>query len=466
VGATLLVAATGLLASPPAGAATTVGQLFPPVNVCQADTFLQTGVGPGVGSYTVQTFGAITSWSFETGLEAVPGLKLKVAKPIAEGIYMIVGESKAGTQNQLSTNKFPADILVEPGDVVGIYTNGGNTQSCGTITGEPGDTYAWAEGDQPVGLVAGYTRSEKALFPVVATVSGPPASALVIPGCSGGSFEGTVAADIGTEPGFGTVPKAMHYTVDGGPEASAKANSSTGIATIKGVPVGAHTLEYWGEDKAGDLEVVHHTASVFVTKEQPKVRVLSDQNKSVYNRGERGSVTIKAEDPHGLTVDPSVVHQPLETAQAGFYSVPAAATNACGNVGKETYTYTVAPIDKRLRFSRAVFAAVKGGTRVSYVASDASTSAFAIYKGITGVRSHGRCVHGKRARGKPCTQFSEEPVGEFTRTSTGGGNSFRFAGVLDGHRLAAGTYRMTVTPVFDGIYGRTISGSFQVVRGR
>jgi hypothetical protein len=98
---------------------------------------------------------------------------------------------------------------------------------------------------------------------------------LTVPECSDGTFTGVVTADAGT------AAKGLHYTIDGGPELFAQANSATGDVTVAGVPPGAHTIEYWGEDQAGQLERVHHLVSVLVGKRRPKVKVRSDRGEIV-----------------------------------------------------------------------------------------------------------------------------------------------------------------------------------------
>jgi hypothetical protein len=451
-----------------------VGELFPPSSTCAADTFLQTGVGPGNNSYTVPTYGAITSWSFWTGLEPVPALALKVARANGGGSYTIVGESVAGKQLPDQINNFHTDIFVEPGEVLGIYTSGGATPACGTaFEHETGNTYMYVEGNWGPETTTIFQSplpgpAQFSLFPVAAFVSGPPASAVNVPRCSNGTFAATVAAD------EGTVPKAIHYTIDGGAELTGKANGA-GEATLKGVPPGIHTVEYWGEDKTTQLERTRHTATVFVEKTAPKVTITSDQNKSVYDPGEKGTVTIKASDAYGLSVDPSAAHVPLETAAAGFYSLPEVATDNCGNNGKETFTYTVDPVDRGLRLARSAFAAAPSGatiakrgtgTEVSYSASNAGTTRFAIYKGTVGVKHGRRCIlhHKRKLTGKPCVRFGEEPFGEFSSAATEGENSFHFTGRLDGRALKAGEYRLDATPLFDGIFGRIVSARFRIVR--
>ena len=117
--------------------------------------------------------------------------------------------------------------------------------------------------------------------------------------------------------------------------------------------MGYHTLEWWGEDKHGDVERVHHAATVFVTKEKPRLFVTSEQNKSSYSEGERGSLSIRAASPHGLAIDPSTKHIPIETTHPGLFLVPSSTTDNCGNTMTETFSYTVTPIDRHLKLSHS-----------------------------------------------------------------------------------------------------------------
>jgi hypothetical protein len=487
--------AVGLAPTGSASAATFVGQLFVPQNSCSGDTYLQTGVAEG-NTYTVTTPGAITFWNFYVGTEAIPGLALKVAQPLGGGFYVIVGEAVAGKQLTNQVNTFSADIGVEPGDIIGIYTLGSSGfQNCGTAApGVPGDSYVYAFGNWGPGTVtqfqtplegtehgAGELEAPNAIFPVQAWVSNPPITELPVPECSSGSFLGTVYAD------YPTIPKAIHFTVDGGPEGTAKASTTeirtmngvptaVGQATIKGVPVGTHTLEWWGEDKANDLERVHHAAQVFVTKEKPHLNVTSEQGKSSYNEGERGSVKIRANSSHGLALDPSTSHIPIETTHPGLFLVPSETIDNCGNKMTETFSYTVAPIDTHLKLSHSSFVAAHSGpsavagrasgTQISYTASDEGQTSFVVIKGIHGVKRGRNCATARKKvkqGGKPCTVFGEDLVGEFSTSNEQGANAYHFSGRVGGHTLKPGTYRLSATPETDGIYGKTLKTIFTVL---
>jgi hypothetical protein len=124
-------------------------------------------------SYTVAAAGVITSWSFHNGIDALPGLKLKVARPQSGGGFDFVGEAEAGTQNLHALNTFPASIPVQPGDIIGIFV-GSPFGHCGTFTSSSGDTFDQFTGDPPLSTpVSPDTPGSLVRYPVSATVTTP-----------------------------------------------------------------------------------------------------------------------------------------------------------------------------------------------------------------------------------------------------------------------------------------------------
>jgi len=171
----LTAASLLVLGGQAAAATTTVGQDFEAGNViCGSQTDLQTSVSSG-NSYTVATAGVITSWSFHNGIDALPGLKLKVARPQSGGGYVFLGEAAAGTQNPQALNTFPANIPVQPGDIIGIFV-GSPFGHCGTFTNNSGDTFDQFTGDPPLNTstpVFPDTPGSLVRYPVSATVTTP-----------------------------------------------------------------------------------------------------------------------------------------------------------------------------------------------------------------------------------------------------------------------------------------------------
>ena len=131
---------------------------------------------------------------------------------------------------------------------------------------------------------------------VQATIAQSPLSSASIPACSNGQIPVTVS-DVG-----GPGAASVHFRIDGGAEQTVPTNGS-GVGTVT-VPQGRHTLEYWGQDRAGLQEVGHHTTGVLV--DNPTVSITSDQRKNLYVTGERGSVSVSASDSIGsLASNPS-----------------------------------------------------------------------------------------------------------------------------------------------------------------
>ena len=169
-----LIVASFLLFVGEANAGTaTLGQDFEAGNViCGSQTDLQTSVSSG-NSYSVAAPGAITSWSFHNGIDVLPDLKLKVARPQSGGGYLFVGEAAAGTQNLHALNTYPANIPVEAGDIIGIFV-GSPFGHCGTFTSNSGDTFDQFTGDPPLNTpVSPDTSGSLVRFPVSATVTTP-----------------------------------------------------------------------------------------------------------------------------------------------------------------------------------------------------------------------------------------------------------------------------------------------------
>ncbi len=173
--AALSVASVLLLGGEAFGGTSMVGQDFEAGNVlCGNETDLQTSVSSG-NSYTVGAAGVITSWSFHNGIDAQPGLKLKVARPQPGGGYVFVGEAAAGTQNLHALNTYPANIPVQPGDIIGIFV-GSPFGHCGTITSNSGDTSDQFHGDPPLNSPVSPNGSvDLVRFPVSATLTTPDA---------------------------------------------------------------------------------------------------------------------------------------------------------------------------------------------------------------------------------------------------------------------------------------------------
>jgi hypothetical protein len=167
-----LVVAIGLcavLAAPStAGAATQLGETFPPAGGCVGSTALQSGSPDD--RYTVPAPGVITAWSFQASASP-PTLEFKVARPLAGSpdTFTIIGESelKATLPNQLNTYT-DIQIPVLPGDVIGAYYTAGTTD-CARMADAVYEYHSLA-GDQPPGTTAAYSASESVQLDIAATL--------------------------------------------------------------------------------------------------------------------------------------------------------------------------------------------------------------------------------------------------------------------------------------------------------
>ena len=179
--AALCAASFLLLGGEAFGGTLTVGQDFEAGNViCGSETDLQTSVSSG-NPYTVSAAGVITSWSFHNGIDELPGLKLKVARPQPGGGRVFVGEAAAGIQNLHALNTYPANIPVQPGDIIGIFV-GSPFGHCGTFTSNPGDTSDQFIGNPPLNSPVSPNGSvDLVRFPVSATLTTPDAVPNAVP---------------------------------------------------------------------------------------------------------------------------------------------------------------------------------------------------------------------------------------------------------------------------------------------
>jgi hypothetical protein len=81
----------------------------------------------------------------------------------------------AGTQNLHALNTYPADIQVQPGDVIGIFV-GSPFGHCGTFTSNSGDAFDQFTGNPPLNTpVSPDTSGDLVRYPVSATLSTPDA---------------------------------------------------------------------------------------------------------------------------------------------------------------------------------------------------------------------------------------------------------------------------------------------------
>jgi Beta-propeller repeat len=232
------------------------------------------------------------------------------------------------------------------GQVYSSYLGGGDKeQAYGVAVDGAGATY-----------VTGFTSSTSD-FPVVnplqptygggvsdafiAKFAGPdlnaPTSSAVAPIC-----RGPVTASVTDNPG-GSGPAVVLHRLDGGPTQASATSGNPGTAAIA-IPEGNHTLEYWGEDAAGNQEAPSHFLSTQIDTTPPSLSIVGDQGFSSYEVGDHATVTISASDAtSGLAADPSRSHVEVSTANAGHYTASTSTTDRCGNSTSTSFTYRVIP---------------------------------------------------------------------------------------------------------------------------
>ena len=171
----------------------------------------------------------------------------------------------------------------------------------------------------------------------------PPTSTAANPACNkAGSVTVTVTDETG-----GSGAKAVHFKLDGGAETTAATTGNPGTAKIT-VATGKHSVEFWGEDNAGNQEASHHTITVVVDQTKPTISIKSNQGRNVYLIGQKATVRIKATDAlGGLQSNPSRKAAKLSTKKAGRFKFVRTATDKCGNKRSATFRYQVKAVARR-----------------------------------------------------------------------------------------------------------------------
>jgi TolB protein len=203
------------------------------------------------------------------------------------------------------------------------FINGGRNKQLYTMRVD-------GSGKQPITSLVDNQRDNSPNWQPLANVT----STAQVPQCTG-----SVPVTVSDLSGFKSAPKAVHFQIDGGPEQTAPTSGNT--ATIS-VPQGRHSLNYWGENQAGDQERTLHTTEVVVDATRPRLTIRSDQGRTTYRRGQFASVTITARDSlSALVRNPTRRHVRVSTAGLGTHTVRATATDACGNRATARLTYRV-----------------------------------------------------------------------------------------------------------------------------
>jgi uncharacterized repeat protein (TIGR01451 family) len=197
----------------------TLGQVFVPSVGCKLqNTYLQTAVSGG--SYTAPTAGVITSWWYEDGSIATPGLSFKVAHPAGGSQWTVSSSDAAGAQPLGQINSYPARAPVEAGDIIGM---GAGAESFCLGTGDTSDVVSSATGDQQPGQTATYSSQSRRSVPVGAQFESDTDrdhfGDLTQDGCPGafGTVKGCPLADLAvtqaTQTAFAPLGGTITYTL-------------------------------------------------------------------------------------------------------------------------------------------------------------------------------------------------------------------------------------------------------------
>jgi hypothetical protein len=177
LGASLLI----LAAAASSASAATIGQVSPSTDLgCQAGFDWVQAASAGNPSYEVPSGGkTITSWSTNAWTAAGEKMEFKVFRPTgAHGGYSVVGHDGPRDLVPGTTNTFPVNIPVKPGDLLGLHTtttgpcdsNGGSMDTVDSLFGDLGDAGS--------GMFTPNERSLLNVSAVVTTSGGGRAAAL------------------------------------------------------------------------------------------------------------------------------------------------------------------------------------------------------------------------------------------------------------------------------------------------
>jgi hypothetical protein len=130
------------IASSPTWAAVTIGQVSSPTAMasCGPDSdWVQATVTSG-NSYVVSGTGTVTSWTMFGGPNPGDQITMKIWRPVAgqTDLFQVVGHAGPQTITPGGTagNTFPANVRVQPGDILGFHTGSSFTKCSFDAPGE------------------------------------------------------------------------------------------------------------------------------------------------------------------------------------------------------------------------------------------------------------------------------------------------------------------------------------------
>jgi hypothetical protein len=163
LGAAALFAAAWSGPAATGAGAVTIGQLAAaPSNFFCTNAnsdYLQPTVTSG-NTYVVPPFGAtVTEWSTQAGNSA-PGalVAFKAYRLVAGTTYQVVGADQPRAIVPFSLNRFPVNIPVQPGDVIGFNLLNGNVAAHTCVQPVPGQSYLFLFPGLAVGQAGTYTQ--------------------------------------------------------------------------------------------------------------------------------------------------------------------------------------------------------------------------------------------------------------------------------------------------------------------
>jgi hypothetical protein len=278
--------------------------------------FVQTSLPVSGAQLTSPVNGTVVHWSLRgtSTNSSANTFRLRVLRPAGAGTFTGAGTSSAQTTpkafNDDVVRTFDTSLAIRAGDQVGLDADTGADVPKATVSGAGNEFFDGFADGSPSGnpTVEPIFQETEMLFN--AEVVAAPTTSATVPACS---QTGAITISISTDPA--SAPKAVHFRVDGGAEQMSAAPSGTITITV---PVGRHTLEYWGEDQVPQPEVQHHTAAVAVGACSPPSNAFKIGKPRLDKRHGTAQlpVTVPGAGTLALT-GPGVVEQPRPAAQPG-----------------------------------------------------------------------------------------------------------------------------------------------------
>jgi hypothetical protein len=222
--------AIALAGAAPAGA-TTIGQLAPgnSPTLCFAQSdFFNSSVTKGE-SYAVPSYAtSITSWSTNAGAGPGQTMSFKVFRQVGTDTFRVVAHDGPRALAESTTNRFPVNIAVQPGDFIGINSaNAASVNNACVFTDpdfvSPTDRYRGHIGDPADGEENTYFQSGSVAHVNVTAVV-KPINAFTLGVLTRNKKKGTAAISV-------EVPAPGELTLSGkGVKAAANARSSAAVA--------------------------------------------------------------------------------------------------------------------------------------------------------------------------------------------------------------------------------------------